>query len=95
MAWLDRAGGSGATTLQQFVEQSDDPDLAAQAAALSHALYGVPAAAQGDAPRQAWSGRRFSRLAARARKKLLSERGDEKLTRAALPPLNPGAGGKK
>ncbi len=95
MAWLDRATASGATTLQQFVEQSRDPMFAAQAAALSHALYGVPAAAQGDEPRETWSGRRFFRLAARARKKLLSERGDGELTRAALPPLNPGAGGKK
>lgn len=95
MAWLDRAGGSGAATLQNFVDRSGDPKFAAQAAALSHALYGVPAAAHGDERRETWSGRLFFRLAARARKKLLSGSGDAEPVRTALPPLNPGADGNR
>lgn len=94
MAWLDHFGsGPEAATLEQFTERSGDPALAAQAAALSHALYGNPVVAGGDDPPKTWSASRFSRLMARARKSALSAMGDIHLDQAALPPLNPGAGG--
>jgi len=94
MAWLDRfAVGPEAATLQRFVDQAGDPELAVQADALNQAVYGSAAATDNGTPQGTWSGRRMARLAALARTKLLSKGEGVEPHRMALPSLNPGAGG--
>ncbi len=86
MAWLDRAGVGDEPTLQAFVERANDPELAGQAAALERRLFGRP----GDRGAEAgWSGERFSRLVARARKSWPSGGEPQQTGPTALPPLNP------
>jgi len=89
MFWLDRfVTTPGAATLEKFIRDSQEPELAKQARQLSDAVF----AAGGDEPgtkAQLPSGLSFHRRVARARRRILGKwtAGPSRTTR--LPGLNP------
>ncbi len=88
MSWLDRfTPPPGPATLEDFVEDSRDPELAEQARLLSDAVY-----TDGDGPRtteQSPSGRAFYRRVARARNGILRRGVVQPSETTTLPALNP------
>jgi len=88
MAWLDRfTPPPGPATLEAFVSDSQDPQLAEQARRLSDAVF-----ADGDGPEagtQLPAGLSFYRCVARARRRILGERTSGPTRNTRLPDLNP------
>ncbi|MFC2164692.1 hypothetical protein ACFLT2_06830, partial [Acidobacteriota bacterium] len=86
MSWLDRAHkGPEAVTLEHFLKEADNLELTKQTEQLMMQLYGQ---GQSDDSQKKWSGSRFFKSFARARRKLLKAKKIE-IKPDELQPLNP------